>query len=103
MAHKEVQAFTPQEVTTALTVVTNPAHFCEQPNVMRTAWQILKAARGQAVDLDHAGPAAHQMRRNTDMPARPSYMSPGCLQRLQAHAATKRVSITIGRTGGTAA
>jgi hypothetical protein len=46
--------------STALEVITNPEHFATQPYAFRAAWQILKQARGQTVDLHRAGPAAHR-------------------------------------------
>jgi hypothetical protein len=101
MAHKEVPAFTRQEVATALTVVKNPAHYCDQPNVLRTAWQILKADRGQPVDLDRAGPAAHRISRNVERPVHPLHMTAAGMARLRAHAAMRRGSAI--HTGGTAA
>lgn len=103
MAHPEVPAFTPQEIATALTVARNPAHFCDQPKVMRTAWQILKAARGQSVDLDRAGPAAHRVSKIADRPVHPLHMTAAGLARLRAHAAMKRAGINAGHPGGTAA
>jgi hypothetical protein len=103
MAHSEFPAFTRQEVATALTVVKNPAHYCDQPKVLRTAWQILKADRGQAVDLDRAGPAAHRISRAADRPVHPLHMTAACLARMRAHAAMKRAATHQGNTGGTAA
>lgn len=103
MAHPEVPAFTRQEISTALTVVTNPAHYCHQPNAMRTAWQILKAAHGQRVDLDRTGPAAHRVSRPADRPVHPLHMTAAGLARLRAHAAMRRAATHSGNTGGTAA
>jgi hypothetical protein len=103
MAHSEFPAFTRQEVATALTVVKNPAHYCDQPRVIRTAWQILKAERGQAVDLERAGPPAHRVSRPDGKPVHPLHMTAACLARMRLHAAMKRGATHPGNAGGTAA
>ena len=103
MAHKEVPAFTRQEVATALTVVKNPDHYCDQPKVLRTAWQILKAERGQTVDLACVGPAAHRVSRPDDKPVHPLHMTAAGLARMRVHAAMKRAATHPGNTGGNAA
>jgi hypothetical protein len=71
--------------------------------VLRTAWQVLKAARGQTVDLDRAGPAAHRITRAADRPVHALHMTAACLARMRAHAAMKRGSTHAGHPGGTAA
>lgn len=74
--------------STALEVVTNPEHFATQPYAFRAAWEILKQARGQTVDLHRAGPAAHRF------DAEPSavdifQLSQDGLERVRARAAAK--------------
>ena len=80
------------DITTAYSVVTNPEHFATQPYAFRTAWQILKQARGQTVDLHRAGPAAHRFDaepRSLDI----YQLSQDGLDRLRARAAAKGAPI----------
>jgi hypothetical protein len=90
--------------STALEVITNPEHFATQPYAFRTAWQILKQARGQTVDLHRAGPAAHRF--DAEPRALDIYrLSQDGLDRLRARAASKSVPIvsTVWPSDGDAA
>lgn len=89
---------------TAYSVVTNPEHFATQPYAFRAAWQILKQARGQTVDLHRAGPAAHRFDaepRSLDI----YQLSQDGLDRLRARAAAKGAPIvsTVWPSDGDAA
>lgn len=105
MAHHIQQAVTRHQITTALSIITNPAHFCESPQHFQTAWETLKAARGETVDFRHIGPAIHQVENGADPGTRIAGMSRGCLARLRAHAAAKRIPLvnTPWPQGGDAA
>ena len=79
-------------ITTAYSVVTNPEHFATEPYAFRAAWQILKQARGQTVDLHRAGPAAHRF--DTEPRSLAIYqLSQDGLERLRARAAAKGAPI----------
>lgn len=81
------------QISVALSVITNPAHFYEQPEVLREAWQILKAARGEAVDMQRVGPAAYRVETEGPPISRAQAMSRHCLERLRQHAASKGIPI----------
>ena len=92
MSQSSTPAVTRHEITSAYSVVTNPEHFAAQPYAMRAAWQILKNARGETVDLDRAGPAAHRF--ETEPRSRDIFqLSQNGLERLRARAAAKRLPI----------
>lgn len=94
MAHHIHQAVTRHQITTALSVITNPAHFCDTPQHFATAWQTLKAARGESVDLAHIGPAVYRVEAKGEQPPSISGMSRACLERLRAHVARKAAPMT---------
>jgi hypothetical protein len=94
MAHHIQQAVTRHQITTALSVTTNPAHFCDTPQHFQTAWQTLKAARGESVDFRRIGPAIHQIEAKREPAPLISGMSRGCLDRLRAHVARKGVPLS---------
>ncbi len=104
MAQTPNEAVTRHQITTALSVITNPAHFCGDPQHLQAAWQILKQARGQTVDLQRAGPAAYRVEAEP-LPRDIYEMSRGCLERLRARAAAKGVPVvkTVWPHGGDAA
>ena len=93
MAHHIQQTVTRHQITTALSVITNPAHFCESPQHFQTAWETLKAARGESVDFRRIGPAIHQVENSAEPGTGIAGMSRGCLARLRAHAAAKRIPL----------
>lgn len=95
MAHHTETAVTRHQITTALSVITNPAHFCDTPQHFQTAWMALKAARGESVDVRHIGPAVHQVEAKRDSAPSISGMSRGCLDRLRAHVARKPAPMTF--------
>lgn len=105
MAHHTQQAVTRHQITTALSVITNPAHFCDSPQHFQTAWETLKAARGESVDFRRIGPAIHQVENSAEPGTGIAGMSRGCLARLRAHAASKRIPLvnTPWPQGGDAA
>lgn len=105
MAHHTHQTVTRHQITTALSVITNPAHFCENPKHYQTAWQTLKEARGESVDFRHIGPASHRIDEGGDTPTGIAGMTRGCLARLRAHAASKNIPLvsTSWPQGGDAA
>ena len=105
MAHHIQEPVTRHQITSALSVITNPAHFCDRPQHFQTAWQTLKAARGETVDLGHVGPAIHQIENCQETATGIGGMSRECLARLRAHAAAKRIPLvnTPWPQGGDAA
>ena len=92
MSQTSTPEVTRHDITTAYSVVTNPEHFATQPYAMRTAWQILKQARGQTVDLHRAGPAAHRF--DAEPTTRDIYqLSKDGLERLRTRAAAKSIPL----------
>jgi len=78
MTAEEIAPPTPLQVASAREVLTNPDQFCEIPSLFQTSWEIMKAERGQTVDLDRICPSAHQ-----------SEPSSGIIGRIRSYARTK--------------
>lgn len=100
MAHHNHTAITRHQITTALSVITNPAHFCENPKHYQTAWQTLKEARGESVDFRHIGPASHRIDEGGDTPTGIAGMTRDCLTRLRAHAAARNIPLVSTSSPG---
>lgn len=101
MSQTSTPEVTRHDITTAYSVVTNPEHFADQPYALRTAWEILKQARGQTVDLHRAGPPAHRF--DAEPTTRDIYqLSKDGLERLRTRAASKSIPMvsTVWPTSG---
>ncbi|NRB19946.1 MAG: hypothetical protein HRU33_20965 [Rhodobacteraceae bacterium] len=69
---------TPLQIASAREILTNPDQFCDIPSLYQTSWEILKAERGQTVDLDRICPPAHQ-----------SVPASGIISRIRSYAHSK--------------
>jgi hypothetical protein len=51
---------TQQQIADAREILTNPDQFFDVPSLFQTSWEIMKAERGQTVDLDRICTPVHQ-------------------------------------------
>ncbi|UWQ29895.1 hypothetical protein [Leisingera sp. M523] len=54
----------------ALSVVSNPEEFCENPNHFVWSWAVLKTGRGQKVRFDNLPAPAHRIDRDNYLSTR---------------------------------
>lgn len=95
MPQEKTADITRHQITSAISVITNPAHFCDQPQEMQLAWERLKAARGQTVDARRIGQAMHQVETGEERTARTLGLTRGGLARLRARAAAQRAPVVV--------
>lgn len=69
---------TPLQIVDASEILANPDQFCDIPSLFQTSWEILKAERGQTVNLDRICPPAHQ-----------SELASGIIARVSSYALSK--------------
>jgi hypothetical protein len=75
---EQTHAPTQQQIADASEILTNPDQFCDIPSLFQTSWEILKAERGQTVNLDRICPPAHQ-----------SELASGIIARVRSYALSK--------------